>query len=118
MHTTLSEEAIGGDSYLLQVTVPPHLRGLKRAMGKLQQALEEVDQALEEVESALVECEEALCAESSVPPNASTPGPKEAWSYFLFHRSARSLGWARVGSTKGLRVGRYPASGLATISKS
>jgi excisionase family DNA binding protein len=64
-YEVLSEDARGGVSLLLlQATLPPQLRQLKRAVGKLQRALEEV-------ESALVECEEALGRESSVPPERS-----------------------------------------------
>jgi excisionase family DNA binding protein len=61
IYDVLSDDAIGGASLLLQATLPPLVRQLKRAMGKLQQALEEV-------ESAIVEFEEALGTESLVLP--------------------------------------------------
>ena len=64
IYDVLSEEARGGGKRLLQGALPPQVRQLKRAMGKLQQALEEV-------ESALLKCEEALGTESSVPPERS-----------------------------------------------
>ena len=64
IYDVLSEDAIAGHSLLLQGALPPQVRQLKRAMGKLQQALGEVA-------SALVECEEALGTESSVSPKRS-----------------------------------------------
>ena len=65
-YNVLSEDAIGGASFLHQATFPRQCRQLTRAMGRLQQALEEV-------ESALVECEEALSTQLPVPPVRSLP---------------------------------------------
>jgi excisionase family DNA binding protein len=103
MYAALSKEAIGSDSYLLQATVPPHLRRLKRAMGKLHQALEEV-------ESALVECEEALGTESSVPPERRRrPQGQGSMDLLSIPQLCQELGMGKSWVYKRIKSGEIPS---------
>jgi len=110
MYAALGKDAIGGDYYLLQATVPPHLRRLKRAMGKLHQALEEV-------ESALVECEEALGTESSVPPEPRRPQGQRSMDLLSIPQLCQELGMGKSWVYKRIKSGEIPSVKLGNNIK-
>src|SRR5215218_6762568 len=88
-------------------------RQLKRALEPLVEALESHHRSLEELESALIEFEEALVGRDESPerPQAQQERRQQQEGTSICSRSrtsAKSLGWANLGSTGVYRVGRYP----------
>jgi ferric-dicitrate binding protein FerR (iron transport regulator) len=80
----------------------------KRTLERLKQALQAHHQALEELESALLEFEESISGEASLRPKKKRrkKGSVVAGNCTLFRSCAKSLGWARPGSTGACAVGR------------
>ena len=96
----LSQETIGGASLLLQATLLPRVRQLKRAMGKLQQALKEL-------ESALVEFEEVLGTELPVPPQRSHG--QESTELLSIGQVCQELGMGKSWVYQRIRSGEIPS---------